>query len=79
MDYEKAYYNLIQKRKINVLDKSKCYCEKHHIIPKSLGGLNAKENLVNLTPREHVIAHRFLEKFTLIKYGKNSKQYKSMA
>lgn len=79
MDYEKAYYNLMQKRKTNVLDKSKCYCEKHHIIPKSLGGSNAKENLVNLTPREHIIAHRFLEKFTQIKYGKNSKQYRSMA
>lgn len=79
MDYEKAYYNLMQKRQNTKLYKSKQYCEKHHIIPKSLGGSNSQKNLVNLTPREHVIAHRFLEKFTQIKYGRNSKQYRSMA
>lgn len=79
MNYEKIYNDLILKRKHNVLDKSLQYCEKHHIIPKSLGGLNKASNLVNLLPREHVIAHRLLEKFTRIKYGKNSKQYKSMA
>ena len=38
------------------------YVEKHHIIPKSLGGNNRKENLVNLSAREHFICHRLLVK-----------------
>lgn len=36
--------------------------EKHHIIPKSLGGTDAKNNLVLLTPRAHLIAHILLWK-----------------
>ena len=44
------------------------YYEKHHIIPKSLGGTNEKENLVSLTAREHFICHLLLLKIT---EGKN--------
>lgn len=40
------------------------YYEKHHIIPKSLGGNNSKENLVKLTSREHFICHWLLTKMT---------------
>lgn len=38
------------------------YTEKHHIIPKSLGGTNKKDNLVALTAREHFICHWLLTK-----------------
>lgn len=38
------------------------YTEKHHIIPKSLGGTNNKNNLVTLTAKEHFICHRILTK-----------------
>lgn len=38
------------------------YKERHHVIPKCMGGLNIKENLVNLTAREHFLAHRLLTK-----------------
>jgi len=38
--------------------------EMHHIIPKCMGGLNKKENLVRLTLREHYICHLLLPKFT---------------
>ena len=38
--------------------------ERHHIIPKSLGGDNSRENLVLLSPREHFICHLLLPKFT---------------
>jgi len=38
------------------------YTETHHIIPKSLGGSNAKDNLVKLTAREHFVAHWLLTK-----------------
>jgi hypothetical protein len=40
------------------------YKECHHVIPRSLGGKNTKRNLVELTAREHFIAHRLLLKFT---------------
>lgn len=57
--YTKHYWNLINTRK----NRSYAgYTEKHHIIPRSLGGNNLKDNLVLLTPREHFIAHLLLSK-----------------
>jgi hypothetical protein len=38
------------------------YSEKHHIVPRSHGGSNKKDNLIALTPRQHFIAHRMLWK-----------------
>ena len=38
------------------------YIERHHIIPKSMGGDNSSTNLVKLTAREHFICHRLLTK-----------------
>lgn len=38
------------------------YYERHHIIPKSLGGDNSKSNLVLLTAREHFLVHWLLTK-----------------
>lgn len=40
------------------------YIERHHIIPQSLGGSNDKDNLVDLTAREHFICHWLLIKMT---------------
>lgn len=40
------------------------YIEKHHILPKSLGGSNDSVNLVRLTAREHFIAHLCLVRCT---------------
>lgn len=57
--YTKVYYKIIEKRKSLGSDD---YTEEHHIIPKSLGGSNSKENLVNLTAREHFICHWLLTK-----------------
>ena len=37
----------------------------HHIIPKHMGGTNDKSNLVELTVRQHALAHKKLYK----KYG----------
>ena len=36
------------------------YCERHHILPKCLGGSNDPANLVRLTAREHFICHLLL-------------------
>jgi len=38
------------------------YYEDHHIIPKSLGGIDSSTNLVRLTAREHFICHLLLVK-----------------
>ncbi len=36
------------------------YHEKHHIVPKCMGGTNDEENLIDLFAREHFQAHRLL-------------------
>jgi hypothetical protein len=59
--YSKWYNQLIQSRKLRKLPKGVCF-ESHHIIPRSLGGDNLKENKVSLLPREHFIAHLLLTK-----------------
>jgi|FreactcultureFD7_1027221.scaffolds.fasta_scaffold01118_18 hypothetical protein len=59
--YSTWYYNIIDRANSRTLTG---YTEKHHIIPKSLGGSNAEENLATLTPREHFICHLLLTKMT---------------
>ena len=59
MDYQWHYDRLIETRKNRKLETN---FETHHIIPKSLGGTNDRENLINLTPREHFLAHWLLWK-----------------
>lgn len=36
------------------------YHERHHILPKCMGGGNEEENLVDLYAREHFVAHKLL-------------------
>ena len=62
MTYSAVYCALISKRLKNPITKDDCYVEKHHIIPKSEGGTDEPDNLVNLTAREHYIAHLLLAK-----------------
>lgn len=57
--YAGWYFNIIENRKIFSHDG---YVEKHHIIPKSIGGSNETDNIVSLTAREHFICHRLLTK-----------------
>ena len=38
------------------------YVEKHHIIPRCLGGTNDTTNIAVLTPEEHFLAHQLLVK-----------------
>ena len=57
MDYQKIYDNLIKKRLENPPTEK---FERHHIVPRSLGGSDDNENIVKLTLREHYIAHLLL-------------------
>jgi hypothetical protein len=65
MNYQKVYNDLIFKCQLR--QSIDGYKERHHIIPKSLGGSNDSSNLVNLTAREHFVAHFLLAKL----YGGN--------
>ena len=60
MNYKKIYNQIIEKRQKEPINNG--YSEKHHILPKSLGGSNNQENLVRLTAREHFICHYLLIK-----------------
>jgi hypothetical protein len=60
MNYQKVYNAIINKAVSENRDKKHGYFEKHHILPKSLGGSNKKSNLVLLTAKEHFLAHRLL-------------------
>lgn len=57
MNYQLIYNQLIEKAKNRILDG---YIERHHIIPRCLGGSDVEDNLVRLTAREHFIAHKLL-------------------
>lgn len=59
MNYQKHYDNLIRTRKNRILEEG-VYYEKHHIVMRSMGGSNSKDNIVYLTAREHFIAHWLL-------------------
>jgi len=61
MNYEKIYNDLILNRQQNPVTSG--YKENHHIIPSSLGGSDDKHNRVNLTAREHYMAHLLLARF----------------
>jgi hypothetical protein len=63
--YTKIYRSIIENSKAKNRKKGEEYYENHHIIPKSLGGSNSKDNLVFLTPREHFICHLILTKITV--------------
>jgi Straboviridae homing endonuclease len=65
------YYEFIikQAKSVNRKKSQGIYYENHHIIPRCLGGLDVKENLVLLTAKEHFVCHKLL---TYI-YPKNRK------
>lgn len=69
--YTRLYNSIIQNAKSRPVSTRKeatallGVVERHHIIPKSLGGGNDKDNLVFLTCREHLLCHRLLVKMTI--------------
>ena len=62
--YTKCYYSIIDCAVSRDLSKE-IYTERHHIIPKSLGGSNDPTNLVKLTAKEHRLAHILLPRMTI--------------
>jgi len=62
--YTNWYYEIIHNAQNRIATG---YIEKHHIIPRSLGGSNELSNIVRLTAREHYICHYLLTKMTTSK------------
>lgn len=60
MDYKCIYEKLILKAKNRNIKPD--YTESHHIIPRCIGGDDSENNLVDLTPEEHYVAHQLLTK-----------------
>lgn len=57
MNYKKIYDKIIENSKNRQING---YTEKHHIIPKCMGGTNDKNNIAILTAKEHYIVHKLL-------------------
>jgi len=60
MNYQKIYNALISNAQVR--NSLQGYVERHHIVPKSLGGSDESINIIHLTAREHFIAHFLLAK-----------------
>lgn len=57
MNYKSIHDRIIDRARGRILEG---YSEKHHIIPKCMGGADDDENLINLTAKEHLIVHLLL-------------------
>lgn len=53
------YNKFIEKYKNQKINKNS-YSEKHHIIPKHMGGINKETNIITLYYRQHILAHLLL-------------------
>lgn len=67
MDYQKIYGALVERARNRTL--AGIYTERHHVIPRCMGGSDDRSNLVDLTAEEHYVAHQLLVKIFPHKYG----------
>jgi hypothetical protein len=58
MSYAEFIQNILDARGRFICDET--YYERHHIIPKCLGGTDDDDNLIDLLAREHFVAHKLL-------------------
>lgn len=66
--YTRTYQQIVERAK----KKEYCgYTEKHHVIPKSIGGTDNIDNLIELSAREHFICHLLLTKMVIGKKRKS--------
>lgn len=66
--YTNIYYQIISRAQARLYKKSKSDgYQRHHIIPKSIGGTDDTDNLVMLTYKEHRVCHCLLIKMQLTK------------
>jgi len=61
MNYRRIHNLLIERARSRELTSD---FERHHVVPRSIGGTNESSNIVRLTYREHFLVHWLLVKFT---------------
>ncbi len=59
MDYARIYREFISDR-LAKQPEAPVYFERHHIVPRALGGSNCASNLIRLTAEDHLFAHLLL-------------------
>lgn len=59
MNYARHYQNLIDRAGNRSIAG---YVERHHVVPRCIGGTDEESNMVSLTPEEHYVAHQLLVK-----------------
>lgn len=75
MNYQKIYNSIVERAiKENRKKFKGIYYEKHHIIPRCMGGIDNNSNLVLLTAKEHFMCHLLLIRI----YTNNSKLWYSI-
>lgn len=64
MNYQRIYEAFIADRRSReeITYLVQPYTERHHILPRSLGGGDEPSNLIRLTPEDHFFAHLLLAK-----------------
>jgi len=66
--YTNIYYQIISRAQTRLYKKSKSDgYQRHHIVPKCIGGTDNPDNLVMLTYKEHRVCHCLLIKMQLTK------------
>jgi hypothetical protein len=60
LNYALHYKRLIAKARGRT--QTPLCAERHHVVPRCIGGANDTSNLVDLTPEEHYVAHQLLTK-----------------
>lgn len=84
MNYQKIYDQIIDRARGRDLQG---YKEKHHVMPKCIGGSNEAGNIVQLTAREHFLCHWMLcrvypsnrklaKAFNMMCQGRNTRQHR---
>jgi hypothetical protein len=57
MNHQRVYDALIERARNRKLTG---YSERHHVVPRCMGGGDEEANLVRLTPEEHFVVHQLL-------------------
>ena len=63
--YTRIYFSVISGYRTSV-------GERHHIIPRSLGGSNNNDNIVTVSPRVHFVLHKLLCRMVIDEQNKRS-------
>jgi hypothetical protein len=59
--YTKWYHAIVNSAKAREKEND-TYYERHHVVPKSMGGSDRSHNIVRLTAKEHFVVHHLLTK-----------------